>query len=58
MTKEESLKASYANGLGNAQVSPFQHCWDSMKNMLSNFAFTICLIKMATLYNILIIFLP
>lgn len=58
MTNEESLKASYVNGLGYAQVSLFQHCWKTMKDIISNFPFAIFLIKMATLYNIPIIFLP
>lgn len=57
MTNEESPKATYVNGLGNAQVSPFQNCWRTIKNIMANFTFTICLIKTATLYDIPIIFL-
>lgn len=57
MTNKESLKASPVKGLGDAQVSPFQHCWKAIKNIISNFAFTIWVIKMATLCNIAIIFL-
>lgn len=41
MTNEESLQARDVNSLGYAIVFPFRHCWKTIQNIMSNFAFTI-----------------
>lgn len=58
MTNEESLQARDVNSLGYATVSPFQRCWKTIKNIMSNFAITIFFAKLAALCNTPIIVLP
>lgn len=57
MTNEESLQARDVNSLEYAIVSPFWHCWKTIKNIMSNFTFTIFFAKLAALYNTPIIVL-
>lgn len=51
MTNEESLQARDVNSLGYIIVFPFRHCWKTIQNIMSNFAFTIFFAKLAALYN-------